>query len=148
MLCLGGELLAVRPETGDHVEFNWQPTFERLFETFEIAPGVKLPPGDYKVTVTNPVGMTPTLANVGLAGPAQTRLTAADIRTDPGISPGGRYSHVYPLRDGTGERPSRVTKQFSIEQCLRDRTYIDRDKAAAMPWARPDRTACPSLSNA
>jgi hypothetical protein len=44
----------------------------------------------------------PTLANAGLAGPAQARLTAADVRTDPGLSPGGRYSHVYPLRDGTG----------------------------------------------
>lgn len=43
-----------------------------------------------------------TLASSGLAGPAQTRLTTADIRTDPGLSPGGRYSHVFPLRDGTG----------------------------------------------
>ncbi len=44
----------------------------------------------------------PTLANAGLAGPAQSRLTTADVRTDPGLSPGGRYSHVFPLRDGTG----------------------------------------------
>ncbi|MGE0030946.1 MAG: hypothetical protein AB7T20_07495 [Steroidobacteraceae bacterium] len=43
-----------------------------------------------------------TLASSGLAGPAQTRLTTADVRTDPGLSPGGRYSHVFPLRDGTG----------------------------------------------
>lgn len=43
-----------------------------------------------------------TLANAGLAGPAQTRLTTVDVRTDPGLSPGGRYSHVFPLRDGTG----------------------------------------------
>ncbi|HEY5558295.1 MAG TPA: hypothetical protein VIK49_01070 [Steroidobacteraceae bacterium] len=44
----------------------------------------------------------PTLANAGLAGPAQIRLTTNDVRTDPGLSPGGRYSHVFPLRDGTG----------------------------------------------
>ena len=43
-----------------------------------------------------------TLASSGLAGPAQTRLTTVDVRTDPGLSPGGRYSHVFPLRDGTG----------------------------------------------
>jgi hypothetical protein len=43
-----------------------------------------------------------TLASPGLAGPAQNRLTTVDVRTDPGLSPGGRYSHVFPLRDGTG----------------------------------------------
>ncbi len=36
--------------TGDRVEFNWVPTFERLFLPFEIADGVKLPPGDYRFT--------------------------------------------------------------------------------------------------
>ncbi|MBX3702615.1 MAG: PD40 domain-containing protein [Steroidobacteraceae bacterium] len=49
------------------------------------------------VEITQPV-----LAHAGLQGPAQTRLTTVDVRTDPGLSPGGRYSHVYPLRDGTG----------------------------------------------
>ncbi|MGQ0430093.1 MAG: hypothetical protein ACT4UQ_09190 [Gammaproteobacteria bacterium] len=49
------------------------------------------------VEITQPV-----LANAGLPGPAQSRLTTADVRTDPGLSPGGRYSHVFPLRDGTG----------------------------------------------
>ncbi len=42
------------------------------------------------------------LANAGLAGPAQARLSINDVRTDPGLSPGGRYSSVFPLRDGTG----------------------------------------------
>ena len=42
------------------------------------------------------------LANAGLQGPAQTRLSVNDVRTDPGLSPGGRYSSVFPLRDGTG----------------------------------------------
>src|SRR6185503_19985508 len=44
----------------------------------------------------------PTLANAGLQGPAQTRLATSDVRTDPGLSPGGRYSSVFPLLDGTG----------------------------------------------
>ena len=42
------------------------------------------------------------LANAGLQGPAQARLSVNDVRTDPGLSPGGRYSSVFPLRDGTG----------------------------------------------
>jgi Hydrazine synthase alpha subunit middle domain/WD40-like Beta Propeller Repeat len=42
------------------------------------------------------------LANAGLTGPAQQRLSPNDVRTDPGLSPGGRYSTVFPLRDGTG----------------------------------------------
>ncbi|HEU5468279.1 MAG TPA: hypothetical protein VFU77_03165 [Steroidobacteraceae bacterium] len=42
------------------------------------------------------------LDNQGLQGPAQLRLSVSDVRTDPGLSPGGRYSSAYPLRDGTG----------------------------------------------
>jgi hypothetical protein len=33
-----------------HAIFDVNPTFERLFEPFEIAPGVILPPGDYRFT--------------------------------------------------------------------------------------------------
>jgi hypothetical protein len=36
--------------SGEHVEFNYAPQFERLFEPFEIAEGVVLPPGDYRFT--------------------------------------------------------------------------------------------------
>lgn len=36
--------------SGEHVEFNYAPQFERLFEPFEIAKGVVLPPGDYRFT--------------------------------------------------------------------------------------------------
>jgi hypothetical protein len=43
----------------------------------------------------------PTLANAGLAGPAQTRLSTNDVRTDPGPSPGGRYASIFPMWDGT-----------------------------------------------
>ena len=42
-----------------------------------------------------------TLPNAGLPGPAQERLSNNDVRTDPGLSPGGRYGSVFPLRDGT-----------------------------------------------
>jgi hypothetical protein len=42
------------------------------------------------------------LDNPALQGPAQVRLSVNDVRTDPGLSPGGRYSSVFPLRDGTG----------------------------------------------
>jgi hypothetical protein len=44
----------------------------------------------------------PNLDNQGLQGPAQARLSVSDVRTDPGLSPGGRYSSVFPLLDGTG----------------------------------------------
>jgi Domain of unknown function (DUF5916) len=36
--------------SGDRVEFNYAPQFERLFSPFEIAAGVILPPGDYRFT--------------------------------------------------------------------------------------------------
>lgn len=36
--------------SGDRFEFNWVPTFERLFVPFEIADGVNLKPGDYNFT--------------------------------------------------------------------------------------------------
>jgi hypothetical protein len=34
--------------SGDHIEFNYEAQFERLFEPFEIAEGVTLPLGDYR----------------------------------------------------------------------------------------------------
>ncbi|HMG36132.1 MAG TPA: DUF5916 domain-containing protein [Blastocatellia bacterium] len=36
--------------SGEHIEFNYAPQFERLFEPFEIAKGVVLPPGSYRFT--------------------------------------------------------------------------------------------------
>ena len=39
-----------RFNSGDRAEFNWVPTFERLFAPFEISSGVILPPGDYHFT--------------------------------------------------------------------------------------------------
>jgi hypothetical protein len=43
----------------------------------------------------------PVAANAGLGGPAQSKLTANDVRTVTGASPGGRFASVYPLWDGT-----------------------------------------------
>ncbi len=34
--------------SGEHLEFNYIPQFERLFESFEITPGLRLPKGDYR----------------------------------------------------------------------------------------------------
>lgn len=39
-----------RFNSGDRFELNYVPTFERLFEPFEISSGVVLPPGDYRFT--------------------------------------------------------------------------------------------------
>ncbi|HXG91412.1 MAG TPA: DUF5916 domain-containing protein [Blastocatellia bacterium] len=36
--------------SGEHIEFNYAPQFERLFEPFEISEGVILKPGDYRFT--------------------------------------------------------------------------------------------------
>ncbi|MBI1738910.1 MAG: hypothetical protein HYR58_06655, partial [Acidobacteria bacterium] len=39
-----------RFNSGDRIEFNYAPQFERLFAPFEISTGVILPPGDYRFT--------------------------------------------------------------------------------------------------
>ncbi len=44
----------------------------------------------------------PSLVNQGvLSGPAQESATINDVRTVPGISPGGRFASAWPLWDGT-----------------------------------------------
>jgi hypothetical protein len=43
----------------------------------------------------------PTLSNLGMPGPAQSRATPNEVRTIPGPSPGGRFNSAYPLWDGT-----------------------------------------------
>jgi hypothetical protein len=43
----------------------------------------------------------PTLANLGMPGPAQSRATPNEVRTIPGPSPGGRFNSGFPLWDGT-----------------------------------------------
>ena len=36
-----------RFHNGEHLEYNWQPTFERLFVPFQIHPGISIPQGSY-----------------------------------------------------------------------------------------------------
>ena len=40
----------VRTESGEHLEWNYIPTFEHLDAAFEIQPGVVIPPGSYQWT--------------------------------------------------------------------------------------------------
>ena len=58
------------------------------------------------ITIDTPVYLEntqPNRDNVGMAGPAQQAATVNSISTEAGVpSPGGRYSSVYPLQDGTG----------------------------------------------
>ena len=42
--------LNVRTESGEHLEWNYIPTFEHLDVPFEIQPGVVIPPGSYRWT--------------------------------------------------------------------------------------------------
>ena len=44
----------------------------------------------------------PVLASASLTGPAQSEATGNDVRTIPGLSPGGRFSSAFPLWDGSG----------------------------------------------
>jgi len=76
-----------------------------------------------------------TLANAGLAGPAQAKLTSNDVRTVPGPSPGGRFASVYPLWDGT----DRLLVSWSICRVVdaQARTLPCTDEALADPNALP-----------
>ena len=40
----------VRTESGEHIEWNYIPTFERLDAPFEIQPGIVISPGSYRTT--------------------------------------------------------------------------------------------------
>jgi hypothetical protein len=40
----------LRTESGEHLEWNYIPQFERLDEPFEVSPGVVIPPGSYQWT--------------------------------------------------------------------------------------------------
>ncbi len=44
----------------------------------------------------------PLAASPSLTGPAQRIATGNDVRTVPGLSPGGRFSAAFPLWDGSG----------------------------------------------
>lgn len=58
------------------------------------------------ITIDTPVYLENTQATkdyVGMTGPAQQSATIVNVSTETGVpSPGGRYSSVYPIQDGTG----------------------------------------------
>ena len=76
----------------------------------------------------------PVLASAGLQGPAQKAATGNDVRTIPGISPGGRFSAAFPLWDGSGRiavswTPCRAQIGGQQRPCTDD---VLRDPAAVL----------------
>ncbi len=79
----------------------------------------------------------PVVSNIGvMSGPAQTRSTLNDVRTDDQLSPGGRYSAAYPLFDGTDRlfvawSDCRVVIEELIRPCtesnIADPTAVEAD---------------------
>ncbi|MEM8984971.1 MAG: hypothetical protein AAGC71_18320 [Pseudomonadota bacterium] len=102
----------------------------------------------------------PNVANIGiLSGPAQTPTTVNDVLTaDDEPSPGGRFSAVYPLQDGTNRimvswSPCRLTDGISILACTQERLadpnlveaaplfgiwIYDRDQNTQLPIVVPE----------
>ncbi len=67
----------------------------------------------------------PVLASAGLQGPAQRGATGNDVRTIPGVSPGGRFSAAFPLWDGSGRiavswTPCRALLGGQVRACTDD----------------------------
>lgn len=78
----------------------------------------------------------PTEDNVGLLGPAQTSATLTDVDTNAAISPGGRYSSAFPLRDNT----NRMLASWSQCRLLQDDLIVpctDANLALGLPAASP-----------
>lgn len=72
-----------------------------------------------------------------LSGPGQVRAIANKVTTDGPISPGGRFSSAYPLRDGTNRMlvswsACRLLENTRIVPCTPDR-LSDPDAQAAPP---------------
>ncbi len=70
------------------------------------------------------------VAGSSLSGPAQTSATPQTIYNDGSISPGGRFSAVYPLNDGTGRF------LVSWSQCL-----LEQADGSILPCLGQDLTA-------
>lgn len=84
----------------------------------------------------------PTLANLGMSGPAQTRATSNDVHTIPGPSPGGRFNSAFPLWDGT----NRILVSWSSCRLL-DKTTVPSTivPCSAQGLADPNAQAAPPL---
>jgi hypothetical protein len=68
----------------------------------------------------------PTAANAGMTGPAQVRALPTDVRTTPGVSPGGRYRSAAPLFDSSNRllvswSQCRLLEGTRIVPCTSDR---------------------------
>lgn len=83
--------------------------------------------------------LQPTAANAGLAGPAQTRAVGNDVRTDDPLSPGGKFSAVFPLFDGT----NRMFVSWTPCRLLGANGQIGPCTAAGL--ANPEAVAAPPL---
>ncbi|MFO1078919.1 MAG: hypothetical protein U1E73_14445 [Planctomycetota bacterium] len=64
-------------------------------------------------------------ASAALPGPAQKAATGNDVRTVPGISPGGRFAAAFPLWDGSGRiavswTPCRAQVAGAVKPCTSD----------------------------
>ncbi|MCP5472546.1 MAG: hypothetical protein R3E75_02090 [Steroidobacteraceae bacterium] len=100
----------------------------------------------------------PLLESASLTGPAQVPLTGNDVRTLPGVSPGGRFSAAFPLWDGSGRiavswTPCRAQiggqERACTDEVLRDPTVqlappiysiwmYDTAKSAFLPLMPPE----------
>ncbi len=77
----------------------------------------------------------PTAANQGLQGRAQAAVTAFEVLTGEGISPGGRFAAAFPLWDGTDRllvawSQCRVTEAGRLLPCTDERLTADGAEAA------------------
>ena len=86
-----------------HAIFDVNPTYERLFEPFEIAPGVFLPPGEYRFTRFRSNGMT-----------AARRRLAASVSVGTGSYWSGNAEQV--TASLTFKLPPRFTMSASTNQ--------------------------------
>ncbi|MGH8193114.1 MAG: hypothetical protein ACREQ8_01755 [Woeseiaceae bacterium] len=77
----------------------------------------------------------PNMDNTGLTGPAQQPGTINDVSTLAGVpSPGGRYSSVYPIQDGTG----RLLVSWSQCRVVEDDLFVPcTDERLADPLVEP-----------
>ncbi|MFO0335988.1 MAG: TolB family protein, partial [Pseudomonadota bacterium] len=78
------------------------------------------------IDVQNYVENTQPARPGGGSGPAQSRLVVNDVRTIAGPSPGGRFSSIFPLWDGTDRlltswSQCRLLEQGRIVPCTSDR---------------------------
>jgi hypothetical protein len=114
-----------------HAIFDVNPTYERLFETFEIAPGVLLPPGEYRFTRFRSVATS-----------AARRRLSGSVSLGAGSFWSGRAEQV--TASLTFKLPPRFTMSLSSNQTfarLPQGNFITRIATSSIGF-----TASPALS--